>query len=988
MVDDANWRGGPSADWFVNWDKALAEAKKTGKALFLLNTGSDWCGWCKKLRAEVLDKPEFAELARKNLVLVYLDSPNRPPLGKEQKAHNQRIVKALPFGGGVPHVLVMNAKGEKLGAIGGGGLGLDEYLEKLRGILADKGSKVDGKDAQVLFGGGYGKMVEEIAARRAALPPVATNDFKAVLTGMAVVDKDRRYGKKDDIEFLPPDAKLEVPYGKTALFRVEYDFPEGYEARVWTRDGKCDDGKSHSWHFGSNPSRMYKGKGTAYGFLSLLDRGKTCRVKELLLNTNTDPELDDYPHGWTIATVPVDVEFKEKLEGADAEGQGDAVNRPTVSKYVPKDWTEDFEAARRQAAKEGKFVLVAFSGSDWCGPCKALEQEVFSQKKFVDEASKKFVLTMVSVPRDKTTLSKLALAQNDGLKNRYAIRGFPTVVIVDPVDGKEVKRHSGYRDGSVRDYLTRLEKLLDGTNWPQPGVIVRKLAEVQGKQGEEDSSALARLRQKRMAKAKEHDKNPRLSMLEQTLSAEKAMACAKGGDARGFYQLAILYAKKASQYDSSDADRAKSLATSDKCLAKAVEMGYGNALLLRAIDIAHRKKYCGRHRHANDWYRCAGMDLCGTEDTSLDKSTMLIDAFTNRTVVAEVVAAFDQAARAGVTNAVFFTSYITNDLASSAAFKLRKRAEEAHETARIDAAVDGLLNGRAGIKPAGAGERGGASAKETGTGRAPSSPVQTRPENSKSDVTQLERQFPFDEAVRMASKGNGSGLYSLALHYAAGLEVAQNGKRAAKYLEKAIEAKNGNAALVKALVMEDNLKEGGNRPRGIFLNSRMPGTADETPHSRIRKYTGHGFFVFTIPFPSEHGEGLHVTNDTAVAIVRSAYKKAVDLGCSSAKEEEERFERHVKRMREQIREEEAEKQAWIDKVNANARLAQEFLGESPEANPVYDKARHSAKRDRDFTRDDAGIELKDQRETLLQIQEALRKRRQERENLRKSGDAK
>ena len=49
-------------------------------------------------------------------------------------------------------------------------------------------------------------------------------------------------------------------------------------------------------------------------------------------------------------------------------------------------------------------------------------------------------------------------------------------------------------------------------------------------------------------------------------------------------------------------------------------------------------------------------------------------------------------------------------------------------------------------------------------------------------------------------------------------------------------------------------------------------------------------------------------------------------------------------MREQIRAEEAEKQAWIDKVNANARLAQELLGEPPEMNPVYDKIRHTAKR--------------------------------------------
>ena len=464
-VDDSNWRGGPSADWFVNWDKALAEARKTDKALFLLNTGSDWCGWCKRLKANVLDKTEFTEFARQNLVLVYLDSPHSNPLGKEQSAHNRQIVKSLPFGGGVPHVLVMNGQGEKLGAIGGGGLGLNEYLEKLQGILAEKGNKVDGNGARTLFNGGYEKMVEEIAARCAALPPVTTNEFKAVLTGIAVMDRKLR-DNPDEAAFVPPETQIKVPYGKSVFFRVEYDFPEGYGARIWTRDGICDDGKNHSGYFGSNPSGLYNGKGTAYGFLRLLDRGKTCRVKELLLKTNTAPELDDYPYGWTIATVPVDVEFQEKPEVADAEGWDDAAAAPAVSKSVQKGWTEDFEAAKKQAAKEGKLILMDFSGSDWCGWCKKMDEEVFAKESFVREVSKKFVLVMIDSPRDKSILSSLAGRQNQGLKATYSVRGFPTVVIVDP-EGKEVKRHSGYRSGGPNGYLKYLRELTRGVKWPK-----------------------------------------------------------------------------------------------------------------------------------------------------------------------------------------------------------------------------------------------------------------------------------------------------------------------------------------------------------------------------------------------------------------------------------------------------------------------------------------------------------------------------------------
>ena len=39
-------------------------------------------------------------------------------------------------------------------------------------------------------------------------------------------------------------------------------------------------------------------------------------------------------------------------------------------------WLVDFEAAKQQAAKEGKSILMEFTGSDWCPPCIALKKKV------------------------------------------------------------------------------------------------------------------------------------------------------------------------------------------------------------------------------------------------------------------------------------------------------------------------------------------------------------------------------------------------------------------------------------------------------------------------------------------------------------------------------------------------------------------------------------------------------------------------------------
>ena len=41
-INDSDWQKGPTEQWFVNWDKALAETKAKNRPLFVLNTGSDW----------------------------------------------------------------------------------------------------------------------------------------------------------------------------------------------------------------------------------------------------------------------------------------------------------------------------------------------------------------------------------------------------------------------------------------------------------------------------------------------------------------------------------------------------------------------------------------------------------------------------------------------------------------------------------------------------------------------------------------------------------------------------------------------------------------------------------------------------------------------------------------------------------------------------------------------------------------------------------
>lgn len=117
--------------WMVDINKAYEESKKTGKPILANFTGSDWCGWCKKLKAEVFDKEDFKTWAEKNVVLVELDFPRRFKLPENIKQQNYSLASFFKVSG-YPTIWVFNISKNDDGKFNIEALGKTGYVKGVK----------------------------------------------------------------------------------------------------------------------------------------------------------------------------------------------------------------------------------------------------------------------------------------------------------------------------------------------------------------------------------------------------------------------------------------------------------------------------------------------------------------------------------------------------------------------------------------------------------------------------------------------------------------------------------------------------------------------------------------------------------------------------------------------------------------------------------------------------------------------------------------
>ena len=126
-------------------------------------------------------------------------------------------------------------------------------------------------------------------------------------------------------------------------------------------------------------------------------------------------------------------------------------------------WLLDINEALEVSKNEQKPLLVYFTGSDWCPPCKMLKKDFFNTSEF-EERANKMVLLMVDIPRRVDIITKEQKEKNIKLVRKYnKDGGYPNLValnsngdVIGELGGytflRETDRHFAFVDAVIENY--------------------------------------------------------------------------------------------------------------------------------------------------------------------------------------------------------------------------------------------------------------------------------------------------------------------------------------------------------------------------------------------------------------------------------------------------------------------------------------------------------------------------------------------------------
>ncbi|NLX26376.1 MAG: thioredoxin fold domain-containing protein [Lentisphaerae bacterium] len=127
---------------------------------------------------------------------------------------------------------------------------------------------------------------------------------------------------------------------------------------------------------------------------------------------------------------------------------------------VPGKWTMDFDAAKKVAAEKKLPIILNFTGSDWCGWCKLMEERVFTKAEWSKYAKENMMMVFIDFPDDKTLVPEKYTDRNKALSTEYDITGYPTYIILDSDGTTKLGQLGAGQEKTPESFIAEIKKTL------------------------------------------------------------------------------------------------------------------------------------------------------------------------------------------------------------------------------------------------------------------------------------------------------------------------------------------------------------------------------------------------------------------------------------------------------------------------------------------------------------------------------------------------
>ena len=387
--------------WLNNYDHAISLAHKENKVIMAYFSGSDWDPWCQKLDAEVLNTEPFREWVRQNVVPLQIDFPREKRLASTVHAQNEKL-KARFSVSKVPTFIFMDQYGQPFARAGYDDLKLREEEHKGEPKAAIEFLagvlKLRPKDVKLIRQPDFATAYKDAKEHYQTLVLLVTHGAAP----RVMEDKDQLLENQRFIKFL----NRSVVFADVA----------------WPADGDV------------SPS--------AEAFRAFATRHKiTPAPIQLLIWERPDTVL-------SRMTV-LDVSHVDELIAH-------------IQKFLPhidytSGWLTDFDKAQTIAAQQGRYIFMAFTSMDSGEWSKKMDDEIFKSEDFKTYARKNLVLLRVDFPTAATQPAALA-QQNKTLAEMYNVRGYPSVIVLNPLAQRVVDAR--YMKGGPAVFLSELDRVI------------------------------------------------------------------------------------------------------------------------------------------------------------------------------------------------------------------------------------------------------------------------------------------------------------------------------------------------------------------------------------------------------------------------------------------------------------------------------------------------------------------------------------------------